>query len=165
MDRLCLLYADFAINTLTIHRFLITAATVAAKGLSDSFWNNATYARVGGIKIAELGLLELDFLYRVDWKIVPKPEALEVYYPWLIGRSTEYEIEKGEDSSATSSSSSIIDDDSEAIEDEEEHGSKFVRPGLATRRSENLVPKYAPSDDKKATGQPEEVKDKKEETS
>jgi hypothetical protein len=73
MDRLCSLYPAFTITTLTVHRFLITAATVAAKGLSDSFWNNTTYARVGGIKLAELGLLELVFLYRVDWRIVTKP--------------------------------------------------------------------------------------------
>ncbi|OBT59564.1 hypothetical protein VE04_00103 [Pseudogymnoascus sp. 24MN13] len=53
MDRLCSLYPAFTITTLTVHRFLITAATVAAKGLSDSFWNNTTYARVGGIKLAE----------------------------------------------------------------------------------------------------------------
>jgi len=43
IDRLCAMYQEFTINTLTVHRFLITAATVAAKGLSDSFWNNTTY--------------------------------------------------------------------------------------------------------------------------
>ncbi|KAH7370561.1 cyclin-domain-containing protein [Rhexocercosporidium sp. MPI-PUGE-AT-0058] len=103
IDRLCLLYPAFTVTTLTVHRFLITAATVAAKGLSDSFWNNATYARVGGIKIAELGLLELDFLYRVDWKIVPNPEALVDYYNGLVERSDGYVIE--------SDSSSIDEDD------------------------------------------------------
>jgi hypothetical protein len=93
IDRLCALYPDFTVTTLTIHRFLITAATVAAKGLSDSFWNNSTYARVGGIKIAELGLLELEFLYRVDWKIVPNPEVLVDYYKGLVERSPGYELE------------------------------------------------------------------------
>jgi hypothetical protein len=94
IDRLCSLYPAFTITTLTVHRFLITAATVAAKGLSDSFWNNATYARVGGIKIAELGLLELDFLYRVDWKIVPNPEVLVDYYRGLVERSELYALEE-----------------------------------------------------------------------
>ena len=87
IDRLCALYPDFTINTLTVHRFLITAATVAAKGLSDSFWNNSTYARVGGVRVAELKLLELEFLYRVDWKIVPNPEVLVAYYRGLVERS------------------------------------------------------------------------------
>lgn len=108
IDRLCLLYPAFTVTTLTVHRFLITAATVASKGLSDSFWNNATYARVGGIKIAELGLLELDFLYRVDWKIVPNPEALVEYYEGLVERSPGYEIED----------TSSIDEDDEEEDDE-----------------------------------------------
>jgi hypothetical protein len=98
IDRLCSLYPAFSVTTLTVHRFLITAATVAAKGLSDSFWNNATYARVGGIKLAELGLLELDFLYRVDWKIVPNPEVLVDYYKGLVKRSDSYVIDNEEDS-------------------------------------------------------------------
>ncbi|KFY33882.1 hypothetical protein V494_07246 [Pseudogymnoascus sp. VKM F-4513 (FW-928)] len=93
MDRLCSLYPAFTITTLTVHRFLITAATVAAKGLSDSFWNNTTYARVGGIKLAELGLLELEFLYRVDWRIVPNPEVLVDYYRGLVSRTGDYAIE------------------------------------------------------------------------
>jgi hypothetical protein len=87
------MYPAFTITTLTVHRFLITAATVAAKGLSDSFWNNATYARVGGIKVAELGLLELEFLYRVDWRIVPSPEVLVDYYQGLVSRSDKYALQ------------------------------------------------------------------------
>ena len=93
IDRLCALYPEFTINTLTVHRFLITAATVAAKGLSDSFWNNATYAKVGGVRVAELKLLELEFLYRVDWKIVPNPDVLVAYYKGLVERCPGYTLE------------------------------------------------------------------------
>lgn len=93
IDRLCAMYREFTINTLTVHRFLITAATVAAKGLSDSFWNNTTYARVGGVRVAELKLLELEFLYRVDWKIVPSPEILVAYYQGLVERTPGYSFE------------------------------------------------------------------------
>ncbi|KAM4060566.1 cyclin domain-containing protein [Hirsutella rhossiliensis] len=93
IDRLCALYQEFTINTLTVHRFLITAATVAAKGLSDSFWNNTTYARVGGVRVAELKLLELEFLYRVDWKIVPNPEVLVAYYRGLVERTPGYALD------------------------------------------------------------------------
>ncbi|TQV91471.1 hypothetical protein V2A60_008882 [Cordyceps javanica] len=93
IDRLCALYPEFTINTLTVHRFLITAATVAAKGLSDSFWNNTTYARVGGVRLAELKMLELEFLYRVDWRIVPNPEVLVAYYRGLVERTPGYALE------------------------------------------------------------------------
>jgi hypothetical protein len=98
IDRLCSLYPAFSITSLTVHRFLITAATVSAKGLSDSFWNNSTYARVGGIKLAELGLLELEFLYRLDWRIVPNPEVLVDYYRGLVGRTDDYVLESDTDS-------------------------------------------------------------------
>lgn len=99
IDRLCALYPEFTINTLTVHRFLITAATVAAKGLSDSFWNNATYAKVGGVRVAELKLLELEFLYRVDWKIVPNPDVLVAYYRGLVERCPGYVLEQSGSSS------------------------------------------------------------------
>lgn len=111
IDRLCAMYQEFTINTLTVHRFLITAATVAAKGLSDSFWNNATYARVGGVRIQELKLLELEFLHRVDWKIVPNPEVLVAYYNGLVERTPGYTLESSE-----SSDEDLIDEESDGRE-------------------------------------------------
>jgi hypothetical protein len=93
IDKLCALYPAFTISSLTVHRFLITSATVASKGLSDSFWTNKTYARVGGVSLKELALLELEFLWRVEWRIVPKPEVLVDYYRSLVERSDEYEID------------------------------------------------------------------------
>ncbi len=93
IDRLCALYPAFTISSLTVHRFLITSATVASKGLSDSFWTNKTYARVGGVKLKELALLELEFLWRVEWRIVPRPEVLVDYYRSLVDRSDGYEID------------------------------------------------------------------------
>ncbi|KAK8200972.1 Pho80p cyclin [Zalaria obscura] len=96
IDRLCALYPAFTISSLTVHRFLITAATVAAKGLSDSFWTNPTYARIGGISTSELATLEMEFLQRVEWRIVPKPEVLVDYYVSLVSRSEGYELEKEE---------------------------------------------------------------------
>jgi len=103
VDKLCLLYPPFTINSLTVHRFLITAATVAAKGLSDSFWTNSTYARVGGVTIKELALLELELLHRIDWRIVPTPESLVEYYRSLVDRSSEYVIEGGDAEEADAS--------------------------------------------------------------
>ncbi|RDK45041.1 putative Pho80-like cyclin [Aspergillus phoenicis ATCC 13157] len=92
IDRLCALYPAFTVSSLTIHRFLIASATVASKGLSDSFWTNKTYARVGGITMTELALLELEFLFRVEWRIVPEPEVLVDYYKSLVERCDGYAI-------------------------------------------------------------------------
>lgn len=96
IDRLCALYPAFTVSSLTVHRFLISSATVASKGLSDSFWTNKTYARVGGISLPELALLELEFLWRVEWRIVPQPEALSDYYRSLVERCDDYVIREEE---------------------------------------------------------------------
>ncbi|KAI5367641.1 putative cyclin PHO80, Cyclin-like superfamily [Septoria linicola] len=116
IDRLCTMYPAFTINSLTVHRFLITAATVAAKGLSDSFWTNPTYARIGGIPVSELATLELELLQRVDWKIVPKPETLEEYYRSLVDRTEGFVMEP---TSSASDSSSILDSEADKMEDDD----------------------------------------------
>jgi Cyclin len=128
IDRLCALYPEFTINTLTVHRFLITAATVAAKGLSDSFWNNSTYARVGGVRVAELKLLELEFLYRVDWKIVPNPEILVAYYRGLVERCPGYVLDE-ESSSELAEEDDDEVDESDDIEDDGEDESGAEEEG------------------------------------
>ncbi|KAA8916071.1 hypothetical protein TRICI_001775 [Trichomonascus ciferrii] len=87
IDLLCTTYATFNINSLTVHRFLITAAMVGSKGLCDSFCTNSHYARVGGLSRAELNLLEVEFLVRVDYRIVPALHSLEQYYRNMVSRA------------------------------------------------------------------------------
>ncbi|KAK5136461.1 hypothetical protein LTR08_003106 [Meristemomyces frigidus] len=119
IDRLCAMYPAFTINSLTVHRFLITAGTVAAKGLSDSFWTNPTYARIGGIPVSELATLELEFLQKVQWKIIPKPEVLEEYYGSLVDRTEGFELEPSAPDSG-SEGSSLDESEDEGNEDEDE---------------------------------------------
>ncbi|KAK1774350.1 cyclin-domain-containing protein [Copromyces sp. CBS 386.78] len=119
IDRLCALYQDFTMNTLTVHRFLITAATVAAKGLSDSFLTNTLYARVGGVRVAELNMLELEFLHRVDWKIVPDPDVLVAYYGGLVARCPGYILESPEPQEADENEDEELDE-SDAIGDDDD---------------------------------------------
>ena len=38
-------------------------------------------------------MLELEFLKKVDWKIVPEPAVLEAYYRSMISRDPRYGIE------------------------------------------------------------------------
>jgi hypothetical protein len=93
MDQLCSLYPEFIVSSLTVHRFLITAATVAAKVLSDFHWPNKVYAEIGGVRNAELVLLERDFLHRVHWRILPDPHKLVAYYRALVERARMYVLE------------------------------------------------------------------------
>ncbi|KAH7231684.1 cyclin-domain-containing protein, partial [Fusarium redolens] len=93
IDRLSSIFPAFLINSFTAHRFLITAATVACKGLSDSFLRTVAYARIGGVKASELRRLVRLFLYYLDWGIVPHPETLVAYYRGLVTRSDGYIFE------------------------------------------------------------------------
>ncbi|CAG81307.1 cyclin-domain-containing protein [Yarrowia lipolytica] len=100
IDFLCRTFSTFNINSLTVHRFLITTCMVGSKGLCDSFRTNGHYARVGGISKAELNLLEVEFLVRVDYRIVPKVEVLSRYYERMVMRMNNvYQLVEGISSS------------------------------------------------------------------
>lgn len=90
VDLLSRSYPIFTLSSLTVHRFLITAITVASKGLCDAFCINSHYAKVGGIGVAELNMLELELLKRIDWKIVPEPSVLDAYYEHMISQDPRY---------------------------------------------------------------------------
>lgn len=72
IDLLSSVYPAFTLNSLTAHRFLLTATTVASKGLCDSFCTNAHYAKVGGVQCSELNILESDFLQQVNYRVIPR---------------------------------------------------------------------------------------------
>ncbi|KAI9840783.1 MAG: hypothetical protein M1837_001313 [Sclerophora amabilis] len=130
IDRLCALYPAFVISSLTVHRFLITAATVASKGLSDSFWTNATYARVGGVSLRELALLELELLAKIQWRIVPKPEVLGDYYRSLVERSEGFRVEEVEEGNARSGTDG-------GVADNVDEGRVAPKGGISQSRSIN----------------------------
>lgn len=87
----------FSLNSWTVHRFLLVATMLAQKCLEDFFYTNDHYAKVGGVALTELNCLELDFLARVDWRLVPARqeggrslikcyrEVLDLYYAQLVG--------------------------------------------------------------------------------
>lgn len=72
IDLLANVYPAFNLNSLTAHRFILTATTVASKGLCDSFCTNSHYAKVGGVHCNELNVLETEFLKKVNYRILPR---------------------------------------------------------------------------------------------
>lgn len=42
----------------------------------------------------ELALLELEFLEKMDWRIVPRADVLRDYYRSLVERADGYELER-----------------------------------------------------------------------
>lgn len=60
----------FTLSSLTCHRFTIASITVSSKGLCDTFCPNHLYAKVGGISVTELNILEREFLSMIDWRLM-----------------------------------------------------------------------------------------------
>ncbi|KAG9046630.1 hypothetical protein FS837_003952 [Tulasnella sp. UAMH 9824] len=69
IDQICTRLPKFTITSLTIHRFIIASITVSSKALCDVFCTNTHYAKVGGITVAELNMLEKEFLGVIDWRL------------------------------------------------------------------------------------------------
>ncbi|KAI5064829.1 hypothetical protein GOP47_0019524 [Adiantum capillus-veneris] len=79
MDRLVHRHPDQPIMSLNVHRLLITSVMLAAKTLDDIHYNNAFFARVGGVSIAELNRMELDLLFRLDFRLCVTTHTFESY--------------------------------------------------------------------------------------
>ncbi|KAG8910216.1 hypothetical protein FRC00_008638 [Tulasnella sp. 408] len=84
IDQICTRLPKFTITSLTIHRFIIASITVSSKALCDVFCTNTHYAKVGGITVAELNMLEKEFLGVIDWRLFCTRELLQAYYVNLI---------------------------------------------------------------------------------
>ncbi|KAG8763573.1 hypothetical protein FRC11_001466 [Ceratobasidium sp. 423] len=110
IDQICTLLPHFTISSLTVHRFVISSITVSSKALCDAFCTNSHYARVGGIKLIELNVLEREFLQKIDWRLTVRARArsatglaqmctremLQEYYTNLVrthsGRGIQYQM-------------------------------------------------------------------------
>ncbi|SMN21271.1 similar to Saccharomyces cerevisiae YOL001W PHO80 Cyclin, interacts with cyclin-dependent kinase Pho85p [Maudiozyma saulgeensis] len=78
IDLLSSIYPSFTLNSLTAHRYLLTATSVASKGLCDSFCTNAHYAKVGGVQCSELNILEEEFLRKVNYRVIPRDNNISL---------------------------------------------------------------------------------------
>ncbi|KAF8160948.1 cyclin-domain-containing protein [Crassisporium funariophilum] len=84
IDQICARMPLFTLSSLTCHRFVITSITVSSKGLCDAFCPNNLYAKVGGISVSELNVLEREFLSMIDWRLMCTREILQEYYVNLV---------------------------------------------------------------------------------
>ncbi|XP_057963702.1 cyclin-U3-1 isoform X2 [Malania oleifera] len=70
---------DVHLTSLNVHRLLITSVMIAAKFVDDAFFNNAYYAKVGGLSTVELNRLEMKFLFSLDFRLQVSVETFGKY--------------------------------------------------------------------------------------
>ncbi|CAL9000226.1 unnamed protein product [Prunus brigantina] len=83
LDRYSQRQPDLPINSYNVHRLLITSVMVAAKFMDDMYYNNACYAKVGGISTIEMNFLEVDFLFGLNFNLNVTPSTFTTYFSYL----------------------------------------------------------------------------------
>ncbi|KDR75348.1 hypothetical protein GALMADRAFT_268901 [Galerina marginata CBS 339.88] len=114
IDQICARMPLFTLSSLTCHRFVITSITVSSKGLCDAFCPNNLYARVGGISVTELNVLEREFLSMIDWRLMCTREILQEYYVNLVRTHSTGKFTIAGNESPSNSSDSDLEMDSGA---------------------------------------------------
>lgn len=91
---LALIYVDrliqrnnFLLTELNVHRVVITAILLAAKFFDDAYYNNAYYAKVGGVLVSEMNNLEVEFLFRINFSLHVTPDLFQKYHAELISHA------------------------------------------------------------------------------
>ncbi|XP_027113406.1 cyclin-U4-1 [Coffea eugenioides] len=83
LDRFTQRQPALPINSFNVHRLLITSVMVAAKFMDDMYYNNAYYAKVGGISTTEMNFLEVDFLFGLGFHLNVTPTTFHTYCSYL----------------------------------------------------------------------------------
>ena len=91
---LALIYIDrliqrnnFLLSELNVHRVVITSVLLAAKFFDDAYYNNAYYAKVGGVLVHEMNGLEVDFLFRINFSLHAAPDEFSKYRNELLSHA------------------------------------------------------------------------------
>eukprot|EP00474_Spongospora_subterranea_P010200 CRZ10658.1 hypothetical protein [Spongospora subterranea] len=83
IDRIIQSNHNFTVNSLNVHRLLITSVMLAAKFFDDQYFNNAYYAKVGGVPCHEINSLEVEFLFMINFSLFVTSDAYMQYYTEL----------------------------------------------------------------------------------
>jgi len=85
---------SFILTKLNVHRVVITSVLLAAKFFDDVYYNNAFYAKLGGVLVSEMNNLEIDFVFRINFSLHVKPEVFSKYHAELASHAVDIEVKK-----------------------------------------------------------------------
>lgn len=75
--RLAEKHESLRLTGLNVHRLVLTGVMLSAKFLDDRYFNNAFYAKVGGVSTIELNRLEMEMLTLLDFRLLVTPEDVQ----------------------------------------------------------------------------------------
>jgi len=74
---------NFKLSIINIHRLLLVSLLVAAKFTDDHYYNNAYYAKIGGITKTELATIEIEFLALINFDLYVTDAKYKHFYEEL----------------------------------------------------------------------------------
>lgn len=89
IDRLCE-KQNLILTDTNIHRIVYAGIILAIKYNEDDYYSNNYYAKVGGIAVNELNLLELEFVKMIKYSLFIQNDVYDKYKIYL----THYQIKK-----------------------------------------------------------------------
>ena len=66
-------------DALNVHRLIVTSVMLAAKFFDDMYLDNHHYAAVGGVPKAEMNILELEFLFLLEFNLFVTTSDYDMY--------------------------------------------------------------------------------------
>lgn len=79
LDRLIVKNPGFLVTSHNAHRLVITSIMVAAKFFDDHYFNNTYYGHIGGVSRGEMNVLEVEFLFMVNYNLFVNTEMHQTY--------------------------------------------------------------------------------------
>lgn len=79
IDRLLQKNPCFVLKVNNIHRLFLTALVLAIKYNDDVYYDNAVYARIGGVPLAEINFLETSLLSLLKFNLYVSPQLFFEY--------------------------------------------------------------------------------------
>ena len=75
-------HTELAVTSVTVHRLVICSVLLAVKMTDDRYFNNAYFAKIGGVDVSELNTMELKMLQLLDYRTHVSTADLR----WLLAR-------------------------------------------------------------------------------
>jgi len=79
IDRLTKHNGNFLVNSLNVHRLMITSIMLAAKFFDDQYYNNTYFGKVGGVSRMEINLLEIEFVFMINFNLHVETDMYNTY--------------------------------------------------------------------------------------
>jgi len=90
IDRLISKNGNFLVNSLNVHRLIITSIMLAVKFFDDQYLNNAYFGEVGGVSCKEMNLLEIEFLFMINFELYVESDLFHKYQERLLNRVEDW---------------------------------------------------------------------------